>query len=194
MFKNIMDFYRKIATGITYLDFLGPMALRLYLVPVFWMSGMQKWQHMPDTIAWFGNPDWGLGLPYPMIMAYMATGIEIIGALCLLAGLAVRWISIPLIIVMIVAIFTVHLDNGWLAIASQDSEAHIRLQHFLSWLEQNHPNRHQYITELGQPVMLNNGIEFATTYFIMLLSLFFTGAGRFFSIDYWLMRWYSQST
>jgi len=43
-----------------------------------------------------------------------------------------------------------------------------------------------YLTEHGSLVMLNNGIEFAATYFIMLLSLFFTGAGRYVSIDYWL--------
>jgi uncharacterized membrane protein YphA (DoxX/SURF4 family) len=37
-------------------------------------------------------------------------------------------------------------------------------------------------------VILNNGIEFAATYFVMLLSLFFTGAGRFFSLDYWIYQ------
>jgi len=37
---------------------------------------------------------------------------------------------------------------------------------------------------------LNNGIEFAATYFIMLLALFFTGAGRYASVDYWVRRKY----
>jgi len=37
-------------------------------------------------------------------------------------------------------------------------------------------------------VILNNGIEFAATYFIMLLALFFIGAGRYFSMDYWIRR------
>ena len=36
--------------------------------------------------------------------------------------------------------------------------------------------------------MLNNGIEFAATYFVMLLVLFFIGAGRYASIDYWLRK------
>jgi uncharacterized membrane protein YphA (DoxX/SURF4 family) len=36
--------------------------------------------------------------------------------------------------------------------------------------------------------VLNNGIEFAVTYLLMLLSLFFTGPGRFLSVDYWLRR------
>jgi uncharacterized membrane protein YphA (DoxX/SURF4 family) len=33
-----------------------------------------------------------------------------------------------------------------------------------------------------------NGIEFAATYFIMLLTLFFIGAGRYASLDHWIRR------
>lgn len=42
--------------------------------------------------------------------------------------------------------------------------------------------------EKGKPVILNNGIEFSAIYFVMLLSLFFTGGGRFVSLDYWLTK------
>jgi putative oxidoreductase len=45
-----------------------------------------------------------------------------------------------------------------------------------------------YLTSSGSLVMLNNGIEFAATYFIMPFSLFFTGAGKLLGIDYWLNR------
>ena len=44
----------------------------------------------------------------------------------------------------------------------------------------------EYLTENGSLVILNNGIEFAATYFIMLLALFFIGAGRYVSVDYWI--------
>ena len=37
-------------------------------------------------------------------------------------------------------------------------------------------------------MVLNNGIEFATTYFVMLLALFYLGAGRWVSVDYWAWR------
>lgn len=37
------------------LDFLGPLLLRLYLVPVFWMAGTQKLADIDATAAWFGN-------------------------------------------------------------------------------------------------------------------------------------------
>lgn len=167
-------------------DFLAPLLLRLYLVPVFWMAGSNKWSDMESTAAWFGNPDWGLGLPFPTLLAYLATLTEIIGAIALLLGLGVRLISIPLMIVMLVAAVSVHLQNGWLAIAESGSEASERLSGFMGWLSNEYPGRHEYITELGSPVMLNNGIEFATTYFVMLLVLFFVGSGRYVSLDYWL--------
>ena len=50
---------------------------------------------------------------------------------------------------------------------------------------QEHGN-YEWLTQNGNIVILNNGIEFATTYFIMLLGLFFIGAGKYFSVDYWL--------
>lgn len=177
--NGILDRFRAI-------DFLAPLALRIYLFPIFWMAGTQKWAHIDSTIMWFGNPDWGLGLPFPALMAYLATFTEIIGAGCLLIGFAVRWISIPLMITMAVAIFSVHWANGWLAIADSGTEAAMRLHKFLGWLEMEYPARHEHITELGKPVILNNGVEFATTYFVMLLVLFFIGGGKYFSVDYWL--------
>ena len=98
-------------------DFIAPLLLRLYLVPVFWMAGSMKLGSMESAIEWFGNPDWGLGLPLPFLMAWAATLTEVVGAIFLFFGFATRWISIPLIITMIVAAVTVHLPNGWLAIA-----------------------------------------------------------------------------
>lgn len=168
--------------------FIAPLALRLYLAPVLWMAGTTKLLHLESTSNWFGNPDWGLGLPFPTFLAALTGGVETIGAICLLAGFAVRWISFPLIAVMVVAGITVHIENGWLAIADTSSIAAQRLQGLLSWLEQTHPGRHDYITELGTPVILNNGIEFAATYSIILLTLFFIGAGKYISLDYWIRR------
>ena len=87
---------------LAFADFLAPLALRLYLVPVFWVAGSNKLQSMESTIAWFGNPDWGLGLPLPALLAWLATLTEAIGAVLLLIGLGVRWISLPLMITMLV--------------------------------------------------------------------------------------------
>ena len=175
-------------------DFLGPLALRLYLVPIFWMAGTKKLGDMDSIIEWFGNPDWGLGLPFPEVMAWAATLTETGGAIMLLVGFAVRWITIPLMVTMVVAAVTVHMQNGWLAIAEggglfatpRTEGAVERLDRAKEILQQN--GNYEWLTENGSFVVLNNGIEFAATYFIMLLVLFFIGAGRFFSMDYWIRK------
>lgn len=180
-------------------DFLGPLALRLYLFPIFWMAGTQKWGSMESTIAWFGNAEWGLGLPFPALMAYMAVLTEIIGAVALLLGLGVRWLSIPLMVTMIVAAVTVHLQNGWLVIATGSGlfatdrtvGAIERLDKAKEILQQN--GNYDWLTENGSFVMLNNGIEFAATYFIMLLVLFFIGAGKYASVDYWIAEKFQKN-
>jgi uncharacterized membrane protein YphA (DoxX/SURF4 family) len=180
-------------------DFLGPLALRIYLAPIFWMAGTKKITSFSDTAAWFGNPDWGLGLPFPEVMAALATGTEVIGAILLLLGLATRWVAIPLMVTMAVAIIKVHLANGWLAIAEGNGlfatertlEATERLSRAKEIL-QEHGN-YQWLTEKGSIVVLNNGIEFGMTYFIMLLVLFFIGGGKYLSMDYWIKRHYSNS-
>lgn len=166
---------------------LAPLALRLYLVPVLWMAGTQKISSMPNTIEWFGNAEYGLGLPFPALMAHLAAYTEAIGALLLLLGLATRWISIPLIITMLVAIFAVHWDNGWAAIADSSVPEVAQRLGAARELLREHGN-YAWLTERGSFVVLNNGIEFAVTYLLMLLSLLFTGGGRYVSVDYYLGR------
>jgi len=176
-------------------DWLGPLALRLYLVPVFWMAGTTKIDGWENTVAWFGNPDWGLGLPFPALLAFLAVGSEVVGAIALLIGLGVRWICIPLMITMAVAAATAHWQNGWLAIApgsgmfatERTIGAIDRLNRTKSILKEH--GDYEWLTENGSIVMLNNGIEFAATYFIMLLVLFFIGGGRYASLDYWLAKY-----
>jgi putative oxidoreductase len=176
-------------------DFLAPLALRLYLAPVFWMAGTSKLADIESTATWFGNPDWGLGLPYPTVLAWLAASSEVVGAILLVIGLAVRWVSIPLMLTMVVAMISVHWQYGWQAIAdskfclfncSDAQEAAERLSAAREVLQQY--GNYDWLTGQGSIVILNNGIEFAATYFIMLLVLFFIGAGRFFSIDFWIDR------
>jgi uncharacterized membrane protein YphA (DoxX/SURF4 family) len=172
---------------LQHLDGLAPLALRLYLVPVFWMAGTQKIAGIDNTIEWFGNPDWGLGLPFPELLAYMAAYTEAIGALLLLLGLATRWISIPLMVTMLVAIFAVHWGNGWAAIADSGAqEVAVRLGAAKDILRED--GNYAWLTEKGNFVILNNGIEFGVTYLLMLFALLFTGGGRYTSVDYYLSR------
>jgi putative oxidoreductase len=175
-------------------DWLGPLALRLYLVPVFWMAGTTKLSGWEDTVAWFGNPDWGLGLPFPFLLATLAVWTEILGAVSLLLGVGVRWFCLPMMFTMIIAAVTVHLQYGWLAIASgsgvfateRSIDAIEKLSRAKSILREH--GNYEWLTESGNLVILNNGIEFAATYFIMLLTLFFIGGGRYVSLDYWIAQ------
>jgi uncharacterized membrane protein YphA (DoxX/SURF4 family) len=175
-------------------DFLGPLLLRLYLVPIFWMAGTKKWGSFDSTVEWFGNPDWGLGLPFPLVLAFLATWTEILGAISLLLGLAVRWLAVPLMFTMIIAATTVHMEYGWQSIADPGAPfANERVMESAEKLERGrdilreHGN-YEWLSSSGNFVVLNNGIEFSATYFIMLLALFFTGAGRYASVDYWVRR------
>ena len=81
----------RLAALLQPLDGLPSLALRLYLAPVFWTAGMNKLAAFSDTVAWFGAD--GLGLPFPTLMASLATATELSGAVLLTLGLMTRWIS-----------------------------------------------------------------------------------------------------
>jgi len=174
-------------------DFLGPLALRLYLVPVFWVAGMNKLTHFDSIVGWFGS----MGLPLPTLMAGLATGAEVIGAVALLIGLGVRWMSIPLMITMVVAVITSHLGHGWQAVADPSSPfageniagAMQRLDKARELLREH--GNYDWLTETGNFVISNNGFEWAATYFVMLLALFFTGAGKL-SLDHYIAKYFSR--
>ena len=195
---NLMEWAQGILDKIREsVDFIGPLLLRIYLVPVFWVAANNKWNpfdsdsSLEGTIAWFEH---SLELPFPVLNAYMAWSAEYFGAILLALGLATRWISIPLMFTMIVAVVTVHLENGWQALhdpmsafaAENAVEAIDRLDRAKSILKEH--GNYDWLTEHGSIVSLNNGIEFAATYFIMLLALFFLGGGRYISLDYWVAK------
>lgn len=184
--------------GVRSLDWLGPLVLRLYLAPIFILSGMNKIGSIDDVAAWFGNPDWGLGLPAPLLMAWLAILTELVGGVALLLGLGVRLAAIPLMVVMAVAAVTVHWQYGWSALPDQTlvmpwewrqdliAEAAARKGRAITLLKEH--GNYGWLTEAGNFTVLKNGIEFAATYFVMLLALLFSGAGRFVSLDDWICR------
>ena len=192
-----MDFILKLQSLLDRtraLDFIGPLALRIYLAPIFWMAGTSKFSAFDDTAAWFGNPDWGLGLPFPELLTFLAASTEVAGSIMLLFGFGVRWISAPLMFTMLIAIFSVHWQHGWQAIADTkfclfnctDAQAAAERLGVAKDILKEHGN-YDWLTEQGSFVVLNNGIEFATTYFIMLLVLFFIGSGKA-GIDHFIAK------
>jgi disulfide bond formation protein DsbB len=89
-------------------------------------------------------------------MAVLATATETAGCICLALGLFTRLISLPLMVTMTVAGLSVHWSHGWAAIAGKTAESTLRFQAFMEWLAQNFPGRFNYITQLGDPIILNN--------------------------------------
>jgi uncharacterized membrane protein YphA (DoxX/SURF4 family) len=171
---------------------IGPLLLRLYLAPIMIQAGWTKFTAFESTAAWFGNPDWGLGLPFPGLMTFLAASAELMGGIALVVGLATRWAAIPLIVTMLVAIIAVHWGNGWLALADCSSwlandrvaDACVRKERIIEILREH--GNYGWLTGRGSITILNNGIEFAATYLVMLVALLFTGGGRYTSLDYWI--------
>jgi len=84
---------------------------RLAVAYGFYEPAMMKWADISAIAEWFGS----MGMPFPTLNAYMAASTEALGIVLLTLGLFTRLISIPLIVVMIVAIVTVHLPHGFSA-------------------------------------------------------------------------------
>lgn len=90
------------------------LPLRLIAGIIFAAHGAQK------LFAWFGGygldgtGQWmeSIGLAPGYLMALMAGSTEFFGGLLLIVGLLTRPTSFVLAITMIVAIFSVHIDNG----------------------------------------------------------------------------------
>lgn len=197
--------YQRFIGRLAIFSSLAPLLLRLILAPVLIQAGWNKYSHFADTVAWFGNSDWGLGLPLPWLLASLAIAAELIGGAMLLLGLLTRLITIPLLITMLVAIFAVHLPYGWPAIADTSSwladgtillnervmDSSDKIEAARSLLQQH--GNYDWLTSSGKLVILNNGIEFAAIYFAMLLSLLFSGGGRYVSADYWLKHYIGRN-
>ena len=84
---------------------------RLTIAYGFYEPAMQKWSDISSVANWFGT----LSIPFPTLNAYMAASTELLGVVLLTLGLFTRLISIPLMVVMVVAITTVHLTHGFSA-------------------------------------------------------------------------------
>lgn len=221
----VISFYQKLINNLSLVDGIPALLIRLYLAPIFIMAGYSKLQLSngepfnfdslfanPDIIAWFGNVEWGLGLPFPELLANLAAWSEFLGGWFLLIGLFTRLISIPLMFTMMIAATSVHGVNGWFAITptnpdispakvfvwlgfdtaqkslDNSEQTRLRLDRMRNILEEN--GNTEWLYENGSIVVLNNGVEFALTYFILLLALFFIGAGRFTSTDYYLYNYW----
>lgn len=86
------------------------LPLRLILGGAFLAHGIQK---LTGGVDGFAGMLGGLGIPAPVLMAWLVTLLETIGGLMLIAGAFVGIVSVLLIINMLVAMITVHWANGF---------------------------------------------------------------------------------
>src|SRR5258705_9080313 len=90
-----------------------PLPLRLVIGYGFLAHGWAKLSRGP---AGFAKLLEQIGAPLPEVTAWVSTFIEILGGLAIIAGAFVAAVSVPLIVMMLVALFTVHLRYGFSAI------------------------------------------------------------------------------
>jgi putative oxidoreductase len=133
---------------------LVPLPLRLIIGFGFMAHGWAKLSRGP---AGFAKLLAQIGAPLPEATGWVSTFVELLGGLAIFVGAFVEVVSVPLIVMMLVAMFTVHLKYGFSSINTIG-------------LTQNGP-------QFGPP-----GYEVNLLYIAGLLSLILGGAGAL-SID-----------
>lgn len=134
----------------------APMPLRLIVGYGFLEHGLLK---LGRGVPVFAAALSGLGVPAPNLMAWVTVIVELLGGLAVLAGAYVELVSIPMVIVLLVALFTVHLPFGFSSIK------------FLAVTAQG--------PQFGKP-----GIECDLLYLACIATLLAAGPGPF-AIDAW---------
>jgi len=133
--------------------------LRLIVGLGFFEHGYAKLARGPDSFIAILH---AIGMPLAHLLGWATVVVELMGGLLILAGAFVPIAAVPMIVVLLVAIFTVHLPNGFSSIKLLSYDA--AGAHF------------------GQP-----GYETDLLYVAGLLALCAGGAGPF-SLDRWLKK------
>jgi len=106
MFKNL---FGEISVLFSYPKHLIVLLSRFVVAYGFAKPALMKLSDMTVTASWFAS----ISIPFPTFFAYFVSGIETVGIIGLVFGLFTRYVSIFLALVMIGAIFFVHIPNGF---------------------------------------------------------------------------------
>lgn len=96
------------------------LPLRLVIGFGFMQHGFAKLQRGPED---FIDVLHAMGLPVPFILGWATIVVELVGGLMILAGALIPLATVPMAFVLLVAIFTVHLPNGFSSIKLQSFDA-----------------------------------------------------------------------
>jgi putative oxidoreductase len=89
------------------------LPIRLMVGFGFLAHGLAKWSKGPEAFASILH---ATGVPAPHMMAGVTIATEILGGVAILLGAFVSLVSIPCIVLLAVAVFTVHLPYGFSSI------------------------------------------------------------------------------
>ena len=89
------------------------LPLRLMVGYGFLAHGLAKWSKGPAAFASILH---AIGVPAPQLMAWITILVELFGGAAMLLGAFVALVSIPAIVLLGVAVFTVHLPYGFSSI------------------------------------------------------------------------------
>ncbi len=108
MIKNIYSLSKNV---LSQGQSLSLFFARIAVAYGFYEPAMKKWSNIDGVSSWFGS----MGIPFPTFNTYVVASAEMLGVALLALGLFTRLISIPLIVIMMVAISTVHWSHGFSA-------------------------------------------------------------------------------
>ena len=89
------------------------LPIRLIVGYGFLEHGLAKWSKGPEAFASLLH---AIGVPAPQLMAWATIATEILGGVAILLGAFVSLVTIPSIVLLAVAVFTVHLPYGFSSI------------------------------------------------------------------------------
>ena len=100
--NSIASLYYRGVSLLSGLSWFPPLLARITIGVIFAESGWGKLNNLPKVVEYFQS----LNIPSPEIQAPFAAGTELVAGVLVLFGLATRIASIPLIVIMLVAIET----------------------------------------------------------------------------------------
>ncbi len=101
-----IDIYGHYERALNSLHSVLLLIIRLVWGGMFMQTGWGKWHDIPKVVGFFTD----LGIPFPLLNAYVVATTELVGGLCLVLGLLCRLAPVPLVISMIVAYVTSEQD------------------------------------------------------------------------------------
>jgi putative oxidoreductase len=104
-----------------------PVPAEWYAIPLRLIVGLGFVEHGYAKLArgWenFAGILHAIGVPFPDVFAHATIAVEIVGGLLILFGAFIPLAAVPMIVVLLVATFTVHLPYGFSSIQLQSYDA-----------------------------------------------------------------------